>query len=320
MAATIAVFMSLATATGIVLMPGQTDREKRSGERLSLAESESRQRDAAATDHARRAPASNVPTASNPSIPNERVVDVAPIRQPLSRSDPESTGNVGVAGSPAQEGRHDILGTQGEAEWISDKAPSASGPDVSPKPANKVLDQGADLSSQPPVQGDVVSEATPADARDLLRPSTGDKALTVTGARWAADVQMANRIPPPARKPRLSLRPSKSEEEGAGRGNERSRKAGGDQDGASPALFVPVLILVKDPAAALEVYSRVRKRHPALLGTKTAEVESVTHDNETWHRVVLRPAATKDAAQSVCQHLGAEGTALGCSVLPVSAH
>jgi hypothetical protein len=128
---------------------------------------------------------------------------------------------------------------------------------------------------------------------------------------------VVNLVPPPARKPKTSVRPRKSEKEGAGRGNNQSPNAGVGQSSASQTRYVPVLILLKNPAAALQVYSQLRKRHPTLLGTKTAAVKSVTMDNnETWYRVVLNPAGTKDAAQSVCQQLGAEGVALGCSVRP----
>ena len=313
MAAAIAVFVSLATAAGIFLMPGKTERDKLPGERLSLEEFESRQRAAAADDPAPQAPANDIPTASNLSQRDARADDMGAHPPPLSRGESKGTGTVGVAGAPAEEGRQRSLGTQGEAERLSDKAPVAREPDVSHKLDGRLVGQGAGIGPQPQFPG--ASEAMPADARDVSRPSTGNEAQTVTGSHSEPDVQAANLIPLPARKPKLSPPPRKSE--GAGRGNDTSRTAAAGQSSASRTRYVPALILVKNPAAALEVYAQVRKRHPALLGAKTAAVKPVTMENkETWYRVVLNPAGTKDAARSVCQKLGAEGAALGCSVLP----
>jgi len=85
----------------------------------------------------------------------------------------------------------------------------------------------------------------------------------------------------------------------------------------TPPKFAPVILVLKDSKAALQIFQDVQRRHTAVLGNKTAEIRSVTGTDQTpWAQILAVPPSSKEEAQALCQQLGVEGTALGCKVVP----
>jgi hypothetical protein len=81
--------------------------------------------------------------------------------------------------------------------------------------------------------------------------------------------------------------------------------------------FAPVLVTLKDKAAALQIFEDLQKRYAATLANKKAELKSfVGPDGQTWYHVAALPAATEAEAKAVCHALGSEGEALDCTVAP----
>ena len=81
--------------------------------------------------------------------------------------------------------------------------------------------------------------------------------------------------------------------------------------------FAPVLVTLKDKAAALQIFEDLQKRHAATLANKKAELRSfVGPDGQTWYHVAALPAVTEAEAREVCHSLGSEGEALDCTVAP----
>jgi hypothetical protein len=88
-----------------------------------------------------------------------------------------------------------------------------------------------------------------------------------------------------------------------------------EPDEASGGLFVPVLATHKDAKAAREAFAELQKQHAAVLGAKQSEVQASASGGGTWHRLVVTPAASKEAATEVCNELRAAGYAR-CWVKP----
>lgn len=81
--------------------------------------------------------------------------------------------------------------------------------------------------------------------------------------------------------------------------------------------FAPVILVLRDGKTALQIYQDLQKRHPAVLGNKTAELRSFTGTDQTpWVRLLAVPAVSQEDAEAICQQLGTEGQALGCKVVP----
>lgn len=81
--------------------------------------------------------------------------------------------------------------------------------------------------------------------------------------------------------------------------------------------FAPVILVLRDAKAALQIYQDLQKRHALVLGNKTAELRNFTGSDQTpWVQLLAVPAASKEDAESICQSLGSEGKALGCTVTP----
>ncbi|MCB1484137.1 MAG: hypothetical protein KDJ17_04505 [Hyphomicrobiaceae bacterium] len=81
--------------------------------------------------------------------------------------------------------------------------------------------------------------------------------------------------------------------------------------------FAPVILVLRDGKVALQIYQDLQKRHPAVLGGKTAELRSFTGTDQTpWVKLLAVPSVSKEEAEAICQQLGSEGKALGCNVVP----
>jgi hypothetical protein len=72
-------------------------------------------------------------------------------------------------------------------------------------------------------------------------------------------------------------------------------------------LFVPVLSMHKDANAAREAFAELQKQHVAVLGARQSEVQSSASASGAWHRLVVTPASSKEAATEVCNKLRAAG-------------
>ncbi|MEZ5899110.1 MAG: hypothetical protein R3D51_06405 [Hyphomicrobiaceae bacterium] len=80
--------------------------------------------------------------------------------------------------------------------------------------------------------------------------------------------------------------------------------------------FAPVILVLRDGKVALQIYQDLQKRHPAVLGNKTAELRSFTGtDQTTWVQLLAVPSTSKKDAEAICEQLGSEGKALGCNVV-----
>ena len=75
----------------------------------------------------------------------------------------------------------------------------------------------------------------------------------------------------------------------------------------SDALFVPVLSTHKDAKAAREAFYDLQKQHAAILGAKQSEVQVSATDTGAWHRLVVTPASSKEAATEICNRLRSAG-------------
>jgi hypothetical protein len=76
----------------------------------------------------------------------------------------------------------------------------------------------------------------------------------------------------------------------------------------APPRFVAVVFTHQDQAAALEAFSDLRQRYPALLARRKAEAQPVeVADKGTWHRLVVLPAGTRQTAAGLCDRLQAAG-------------
>jgi len=81
--------------------------------------------------------------------------------------------------------------------------------------------------------------------------------------------------------------------------------------------FAPSILALRDGKAALQIYQDLQKRHPSVLGNKSAELRNFTGSDQTpWVQVLAVPSSSKEEAEAVCVKLGPEATALGCKVVP----
>jgi hypothetical protein len=87
----------------------------------------------------------------------------------------------------------------------------------------------------------------------------------------------------------------------------RRRTGGASSTARDGGLFVPVLSTHKDAKAAREAFAELQKQHVAILGAKQSEVQSSASGSGTWHRLVVTPASSKEAATGVCNKLRAAG-------------
>ena len=87
---------------------------------------------------------------------------------------------------------------------------------------------------------------------------------------------------------------------------------------AAAPRFAPILLTLRDGPSALQVFEDLQKRHASALANKRAELRSfVGPDGNTWFRLIAVPAVAEAEAKKLCQALGAEGKALGCTVAPL---
>ena len=84
---------------------------------------------------------------------------------------------------------------------------------------------------------------------------------------------------------------------------------------AAAPRYASMFMTLKDGAAALQIFEDLKIRHAEVLADKRGELRSyVGSDGQTWYRVVALPAGTEVEATKICQSMGSEGHALGCTV------
>ncbi len=77
---------------------------------------------------------------------------------------------------------------------------------------------------------------------------------------------------------------------------------------AAPPRYVAVVFTHQDQAAALDAFTDLRQRYPALLARRKAEAQPVeVADKGTWHRLVVLPAGSRQTAAGLCDRLQAAG-------------
>ena len=88
-------------------------------------------------------------------------------------------------------------------------------------------------------------------------------------------------------------------------------------ESAQVQKFAPSILALRDGKAALQIYQDLQKRHPSVLGNKSAELRNFTGSDQTpWVQLLAVPSSSKEEAEAVCVKLGPEATALGCKVVP----
>lgn len=81
--------------------------------------------------------------------------------------------------------------------------------------------------------------------------------------------------------------------------------------------FAPSILALRDGKAALQIYQDLQKRHPSVLGNKSAELRNFTGSDQTpWVQLLAVPSSSKEEAEAICVRLGPEAKALGCKVVP----
>lgn len=82
-------------------------------------------------------------------------------------------------------------------------------------------------------------------------------------------------------------------------------------------FFMPAIIVLKDDQALHQLFAELKERHPAALARRHAYVRHLNRSGEALYQLLVGPAGTRAQAKSVCKNLGAEGEALGCTVVAV---
>jgi hypothetical protein len=72
-------------------------------------------------------------------------------------------------------------------------------------------------------------------------------------------------------------------------------------------LYVAVLSTHKEAGAAQEEFAELQKKYAGILGSKQSEVQIISGQTGSWHRLVATPASTKAAANEICNDLRSAG-------------
>jgi SPOR domain len=72
-------------------------------------------------------------------------------------------------------------------------------------------------------------------------------------------------------------------------------------------LYVVVLSTHKEASAAQEEFAELQKKYAGILGSKQSEVQIISGQTGSWHRLVATPASTKAAASEICNDLRSAG-------------
>ena len=210
---------------------------------------------------------------------------------------------------------------------------------VNSKPADRLpsdfREMGSAAVSGAPNTGGEVAGKTSAPAVSAARTAMAAAPLTATdlpsvlseSRPSAGDPSPTARIPSPAVATTSPDDPAQSGNQPtgsavqSGRADDRAKKSPSWTTATVPAAaprFAPILVTLRDGPAALQIFEELKQRHAAVLANKSAQLRSfVGPDGNTWFHLIALPAVTEAEARNLCQALGAEGKALGCSVAPL---
>jgi hypothetical protein len=177
---------------------------------------------------------------------------------------------------------------------------------------------------------DTPAPAAPAQAmappaprgRSAIPTAPQRPAMPAAGQR--PPVKLISKVPEPAAQPASPAPSPKIEQAALVAPPPAAAKPAAQQPAATPepepdegsgGLFVPVLSTHKDAKAAREAFAELQKQHAAVLGAKQSEVQASASEGGAWHRLVVTPAASKEAATEVCNKLRTAGYAR-CWVKP----
>lgn len=282
--------IAVATGAGLVMISQKSDPKVLKGQRLSISEYTSRHR------HATTAQAPPPSSAAEPPRlgvlnQSEQVVEDRHVRDEEPPAIVEQ-GKQGVAKGP-------IVSPTAIPDVVHRSTPRVPVEDSASASAPIIASETTALIPKEAGQGRAASEPSPT----LSEPSPTLEVLTPQPP------------PLPTRRP-ASIRPRVASSEKPAAAEHQTVAADWPVAMSSEQRFTPALILVKNPAAALQVFESVRQRHAAVLNGRTPEVRPVVLANkETWYQVILQPPGTRSDAEHLCQKLGSEGKALGCSAV-----
>jgi len=152
------------------------------------------------------------------------------------------------------------------------------------------------FSGAKPAERAVTLQANDSDRIDLDAKPLRPKAKVATkpveaNAPAAPKVVMAAPLPRP---PAAPVRPAP-----------KPAAVSGAEEG--DGLYVAVLSTHKEPGAAQEDFGELQKKYARILGSKQSEVQVISGQTGSWHRLVATPASTKAAANELCNDLRAAG-------------
>lgn len=165
------------------------------------------------------------------------------------------------------------------------------------------------------VPGMVIDGLHPAQQRPQLR---GSAVPTESQAAAPAKPQIIARAATPAPEPpqRAPRKPVQREEIAVAAAVPAPAKPVATAAPAAGNGFVPVLSSQKSRMDALKAFADMQQKYGDVLQSRTPDVREVDlGDKGVWHRLVVGPPASREAASTVCTQLKAHGYS-GCWVTP----
>jgi len=161
------------------------------------------------------------------------------------------------------------------------RAPAASASRV-PAPAAPVIDPpDSDASSVTPPSSPPPLPSAPAGATVA--------GTTVAGTTVDGTAVTGMAMPPPRRLEPPATEPPSSASIG------------------DPEKFVPVVFTHKDKETAERTFVKLQRQYPKVLAHRQGEVQSVDTSKGVFHRLVVLPPETREAATEICNRLALGG-------------
>ncbi len=175
-----------------------------------------------------------------------------------------------------------------QASIADSRVAAAVAPIARSKPALRPIDPvEVEVKPQRPVK--LIAKAPPEDAVSNAPTFALPKAEIAPAPKKMAMATAA--VPPPS-----AVRPVETPAEAPAAAPE-----------STGGLYVAVLSTHKDAKAAHEEFAELQKQHRAVLGAKQSEVQLTAGATGSWHRLVVTPAAPKEAANEICNKLRSSG-------------
>jgi hypothetical protein len=203
--------------------------------------------------------------------------------------------DVDSRGSATSDNARPMVAVQGDKPFVDRLATGlpAVAPDSSRPPAQATtpatpIDDGVPGRAAP-LAGTTPTEraAAPPKVKVATKVANPDVAEARSPAKPKAVMTAAVR-PPPANPVRAAPPTAPRVDEGDG-------------------LYVAVLSTHKEAGAAQEEFAELQKKYAGILGSKQSEVQIISGQTGSWHRLVATPASTKAAANEICNDLRSAG-------------